>query len=63
MVGEAHTTVFPEQLVQSSFHTRSPFTLEFHGAERGKTVYFALRWENTRGEKGPFGPVQSAIVP
>jgi hypothetical protein len=43
--------------------TRTPFTLEFSGHERGKTVYFALRWENTRGEKGHWSPIQNAIVP
>jgi hypothetical protein len=47
----------------SSFDTRSPFTLEFTGEQRGKTVYFCLRWENTRGEKGPWSEIVSAIVP
>ena len=50
-------------LVHSSFDTRTPFTLEFEGHERGKTVYFCLCWENTRGEKGPWGEIQSAIIP
>jgi hypothetical protein len=50
-------------LVNSSFDTRTPFTLEFDDAERGHTVYFCLRWENTRGEKGPWGEIVSAIVP
>jgi hypothetical protein len=31
--------------------------------QRGKTVYFALRWENTRGEKGPWSEIMSAIIP
>jgi hypothetical protein len=51
------------ELIHSVFDTRTPFTLEFSGHERGKTVYFALRWENTRGEKGHWSPVISAIVP
>ena len=50
-------------LVHSSFDTNSPLTLTFEGHDRGKTVYYALRWENTRGEKGPFSPIQSAIIP
>jgi hypothetical protein len=50
-------------LTHSSFDTHTPLTLEFADEDRGKTLYFALRWENTRGEKGPFGPVMSAIIP
>ena len=50
-------------LIHSSFDTRTPFTLEFEGHERGKTVYFCLCWENTRGEKGPWSEIQSAIIP
>jgi hypothetical protein len=51
------------ELLHSSFDTRTPFTLEFSGHERGKTVYFALRWENTRGQKGHWSPIQLAIIP
>ncbi|MDR1383352.1 MAG: hypothetical protein LBJ67_05845 [Planctomycetaceae bacterium] len=52
-----------EELVNSSFGTRPPFTLEFNGNQRGKTVYFCLCWENTRTERGPWGPIKSAIIP
>jgi hypothetical protein len=52
-----------DELAHSAFDTRTPFSLEFRGDERGKTVYFALRWENTRGEKGPWSEIQSAIIP
>jgi hypothetical protein len=51
------------ELVHSSFDTRTPFTLEFEGHQRGKTAYFCLCWENTRGEKGPWSKIQSAIIP
>jgi hypothetical protein len=50
-------------LIHSSFDTRTPFTLAFDESERGKTVYFCLCWENTRGEKGPWSEIQSAIIP
>jgi hypothetical protein len=50
-------------LNHSAFDTHSPFTLEFDEPERGKTVYFCMRWENTRGEKGPWSEILSAIVP
>jgi hypothetical protein len=50
-------------LKNSAFDTKTPFMLEFEGHDRGKTVYFCLRWENTRGEKGPWSEIESAFVP
>jgi hypothetical protein len=50
-------------LTNSSFDTHTPLTLEFADEDRGKVLYFALRWENTRGEKGPFGAIMNAIIP
>jgi hypothetical protein len=35
---------------------------DFEG-ESGNTVYFCLRYENGKGEVGPFGPVLSAVIP
>jgi hypothetical protein len=35
---------------------------DFEG-ESGNTVYFCLRYENGKGEAGPFGPVLSAVIP
>lgn len=51
------------ELINAEFDTASPFTLSFQGHERGKTLYYALRWESTRGEKGPWGEIYTAIVP
>ncbi|MDR3235970.1 MAG: hypothetical protein LBT48_04500 [Prevotellaceae bacterium] len=52
-----------KDLVNSSFDTHTPFMLEFDEDERGKTVYFCLCWENTRGEKGPWSEIVSAVIP
>jgi hypothetical protein len=52
-----------KQLVHSIFDTRSPLRLTFDGTDRGKTLYFALRWENTRGEKGPWSEIYNTIIP
>jgi hypothetical protein len=52
-----------DELTHSDIDTNSPFTLQFENNQRGKTVYFALRWENTRGEKGPWSEIQNAIIP
>jgi hypothetical protein len=52
-----------DDLIHSAFDTHTPFTLDFDEDQRGKTVYFCLRWENTRGEKGPWSEIVSAIIP
>jgi hypothetical protein len=52
-----------DDLIHSEFSTRTPFRLELTGKDRGKVLYFALRWENTRGVKGPWTEIMSVIVP
>jgi hypothetical protein len=52
-----------DELIHSSFDTRSPFTLVFDESQRGKTVYFCLCWENTTGAKGPWSEIVNAIIP
>jgi hypothetical protein len=51
------------ELTHSNLDTRSPLKLVFRGEQRGKTLYFAMRWENTRGEKGPWNNIKSVIIP
>lgn len=52
------------ELTNSSFDTRHPFKITFDEQDRGKTVYFAGRWEIEReGQKGDFGPIVQAIIP
>jgi hypothetical protein len=52
-----------EDLIHSSFDTRTPIVLEFKEHDRGKTLWYAARWENTRGLKGPWSPIQNVIIP
>ena len=52
-----------DSLPHSEFATRSPHTLVFKEGERGKMVYICLRWENGKGEKGPWGEIIGAVVP
>jgi hypothetical protein len=52
-----------DELTHSHFDTRTPMVLEFTEEERGKTFWYAVRWENTRGEKGPWSEIMSAIIP
>jgi hypothetical protein len=52
-----------DELIHSVIDTNSPLELTFENDRRGKTVYFAVRWENTRGEKGPWSEIMNAIIP
>jgi hypothetical protein len=52
-----------DDLRHSVIATRSPYIFQFAMEEAGKRCYFCLRWENTRGEKGPWSPIQHAIIP
>jgi hypothetical protein len=49
-------------LPYSVFTRRQKERFDFNG-ESGNTVYFCLRYENSKGEAGPFGPVLSAVIP
>jgi hypothetical protein len=51
------------ELRHSSFSTRTPAILSFSGNERGKTVYYALRWESNTGLKGPWSAIYNSIIP
>jgi hypothetical protein len=50
------------QLAYLGTATRSPFLAQFTGAQAGQTVYYWLRWVNTRGEKGPWSEPVSATI-
>ena len=42
--------------------TATPYVATFDGEDTGKTVWYMLRWVNTRGERGPWSSTFSAIV-
>jgi hypothetical protein len=50
------------ELIHTSFDTRTPYRFSFEGDLRGKRLYIALRWENTRGVKGPWSAIQEIII-
>jgi hypothetical protein len=52
-----------KELLHSDFSTRSPLDLIFDEDERGKRVYFAVRWETGAMKKGPWSDIFSAIIP
>jgi hypothetical protein len=52
-----------DSLQNSVFDTASPAVLAFHGKDHGRSIYLAMRWENTRGEKGPWSHIEHTYVP
>ncbi|MDR1644241.1 MAG: hypothetical protein LBS05_00225 [Tannerellaceae bacterium] len=53
----------PEQMTHSTFATATPATLAFDPDDAGRRIYLALRWENTRGKKGPWSLSETVNVP
>ncbi|MDR1307981.1 MAG: hypothetical protein LBK74_10465 [Treponema sp.] len=51
------------ELIHSAFATKSPLELTFDEDQRGKRVYYAVRWETNAMKKGNFSEIFSAIVP
>ena len=53
----------PEDLTNHTMASRTPHTIQFTEEDRGKTVYIALRWQNERGNTGPWSDIKSTVVP
>ena len=58
-----HPPTSIEELIHSEFDTASPLTLTFDEADRGKRIYYCLRWESNTNLKGPWGEIGSVIIP
>jgi hypothetical protein len=52
-----------EELPHSKFTRRKKELFDFPAEDSGKTVYFCVRYENAKGEPGPWGPLFSSIIP
>ena len=46
-----------------AIETRSPYRADFEAPDAGKTVYFAFRWLNTKGQPGPWSQIYDAVCP
>ncbi|MDR2633319.1 MAG: hypothetical protein LBC51_06810 [Treponema sp.] len=53
----------PGDLPASVFATRCPHTITFRETDRGRRAYIALKWENRKGEDGPWSEIASEIIP
>ena len=52
-----------EQFTWVALDSKTPYLQAYDAADAGKPAYVALRWENTRGETGPWSDVVSTTVP
>ena len=50
-------------LRESKFTRKKKELFSFQPADSGKKAYFCIRYENSKGVAGPWGPMASAIVP
>lgn len=51
-----------DELTYLATKTASPFVHKFEINKTGKNIHYWIRWENTRGETGPWGNVITATV-
>lgn len=50
------------ELVYLATDTATPYVAKYEGKLAGTTVYYWLRWVNTRGEQGPWSTTASAMI-
>jgi hypothetical protein len=58
-----HAPTAGEDLPHSKFTRRKKERFDFAAEDSGKTAYFAVKYENAKGESGPWGPMFSAVIP
>ena len=52
-----------KDLRESKFSRQKKVLFTFEPEDTGKTAYFCIRYENSKGETGPWGPMFSAVIP
>jgi hypothetical protein len=52
-----------KELHESIFTRQRKHLFTFEQEDSGKTAFFCIRYENSKGKSGPWGPVFSAIIP
>jgi hypothetical protein len=51
------------ELVHSEFAIKSPLELSFEEDQRGRRLYYTVRWETGTVKKGDWSEIYSAIIP
>ncbi|GHU24515.1 hypothetical protein FACS1894172_06520 [Spirochaetia bacterium] len=52
-----------EELPHSRLTHRKKELFDFAAEDSGKMVYFCIRYENAKGEPGPWGPLIQSVIP
>ena len=52
-----------EKLTRHTFTRRKKEVIKFTPADVKKTAYFCIRYENSKGQAGPWGPMVAALIP
>ena len=52
----------PSELKYLATDTRTPYVVDFEGAQGGKPAYYMMRWVSKRGETGPWSQTVSATI-
>lgn len=58
----APTPTDPATFSFVALDTRTPYTIDFGGAEGGKNAHYLLRWVNPTGQKGPWSETATATI-
>jgi hypothetical protein len=53
----------PAEFQFVALDTKTPYLLEYEASDAGKLASYVMRWENTRGEFGPWSETVSATIP
>jgi hypothetical protein len=59
---DGNTPVNASELIYLATATRTPYVVDYGGADIGKYAYYWLRWVNRRGKVGPWSSAISAMV-
>jgi hypothetical protein len=52
-----------KELPHSRFTRRKKELFDFDQEDSGKTAYFCVQYENSKGDQGPWGPIFSSVIP
>jgi hypothetical protein len=53
----------PDHMSRSAYRTRTVKVFDYKESDRGKKIFYAARYENAKGEPGPWSNIVYAIIP
>jgi hypothetical protein len=51
-----------EDLPKGKFNRKTNLTVTYSEADKGKPAYYAACYENSKGEAGPWSPIEEAFI-